>query len=215
LLALHGRTSKPVTPQPSRARSRPPAAPATPRAEHEHLRRRHRPRGRHLHRGKGGQELGRPAASHCSRDRSPATRAVYRLRACDPRDRLHRERDYAALRQPLDSLRVGQRLQESDQDLPSRRRATSSATASAPSRPRPCPTRRRRRSARPPLVAASGTRRPHRRRARRAPRSRWARGLADELRDERDPTLAGGGLLRHPDPHAAGMLFPGGDTPYA
>ena len=33
-----------------------------------------------------------------------------------------------------------------------------------------------------------------------------------ELRNERDPALAGRGLLRHPDPHAAKMLFPGADA---
>src|SRR6185503_6603200 len=40
---------------------------------------------------------------------------VHGLRACDARDRLHRERDDAACRQALDALRVGERGEEADQ----------------------------------------------------------------------------------------------------
>src|SRR5262249_25134380 len=42
---------------------------------------------------------------------------VHRLRACDPRDRLERERVHAGRGEALDARKVGERLQERDQYL--------------------------------------------------------------------------------------------------
>ena len=86
-----------------------------PGAEHEDARRRDRPRRGHHHREQLRAAIRRQQHGLVPGDGRLRRQRVHRLRARDPRDRLHRERDDAALAQPRDPVEVGQRLEEADE----------------------------------------------------------------------------------------------------
>ena len=71
----------------------------------------------HQHREEAGEMLGREQRRLVAADRRLRRERVHRLRARDARDRLHRERDDAARREPLDALAVGERIEIGDQQL--------------------------------------------------------------------------------------------------
>ena len=190
-------------------------------AQHEHLRRRDRAGGGHQHRVEAAHLLGAEQRGAVAGDVALRGQRVHRLRARDPRDRLHRERGRPGIGQRARGLRAGQRREEADQDRagaeaggsPRRRAARSS-------RPRRRPTPRK--IERPPAPDAQrvprSARRPARRRrpaaGRRRPR-RSGRGrrdlgpqLADDLRHERNPVLSRRGLLRNTDPHMRAGTYP-------
>ena len=77
-------------------------------AEHEDARRRDRPGRGHQHREELRAPVGAEQHALVAGDRRLRGERVHRLRARDPGHRLHRERDDAALAQPLDALGVGQ-----------------------------------------------------------------------------------------------------------
>src|SRR5262245_47605659 len=177
-------------------------------ADHEHLGRRDRAGGGHQHwkelrariGGQGGGLV--PGNGRLGRHR------IHRLRACDPRDRLHRERHDSALAEAIDALDVRQGLQEADQDL-------------AVSKPRRLLGRGR-------LHLGDGVRRVrlvHQRcagffivrvrKARRLAGSSFdshleaaSREPLDGFGNERHPALAGSRLPRDPDLHSHATLKP-------
>ena len=89
--------------EPSRRRDRLQAGDAG--AEHEHLRGRDRPGRGHQEREEPRQAVGRSDDRLVARDRALGRERVHRLRPRDPGDRLHRERDDAALGESLDAGR--------------------------------------------------------------------------------------------------------------
>ena len=102
--------------EPARGRDRLQARDAC--ADDEHLRRRDRARRGHEHREEAGEMLGREERGLVAADRRLRRERVHRLRACDARDRLHRERGHAARREALDAGRVAERVEEPDEQLP-------------------------------------------------------------------------------------------------
>ena len=195
--------------EPPRGRDR--LQPGDARPQHEHARggdragRRHQQR-EHLRAPVGGEQHRLVAG-----DRRLRRERIHRLRARDPRDRLHREGDDAPLAQALDALRVARAA-----------RGSRSGRCRAPAR------RPRRRS---------GGRRGRQRRTRDgAPRAELGarrrvrlvgesgcgagaaldhdleageRSAADRLRGERHPVLAGRCLAGHEDSHSARNLREG------
>ena len=93
--------------QPPRGRDRLQAGHAG--AEDEHLRRGHGAGGRHQEREELLQPVGGEQRRLVARHRALRGERVHRLSARDARDRLHRERDDAAAREPLDAGRVRER----------------------------------------------------------------------------------------------------------
>ena len=102
--------------EPSRRRDRLQARDA--RADHERTDRCDRPRGRHQHREELRDAVGGEENRLVAGDRGLRRERIHRLRARDSRDRLHGERDHAGLAQLRDPLRVGERLEEPDEDRP-------------------------------------------------------------------------------------------------
>ena len=85
-------------------------------AEHEHLGRRDRAGGGHQHRVEAAHLLGAEQRRLVAGDVALRGQRVHRLRARDPRDRLHRERGRLRVGERARRLRAGQRREEADQD---------------------------------------------------------------------------------------------------
>ena len=134
-------------------------------AEHEHLRGRDRARGGHQHRVEARRVLGAEQRRLVAGDVRLRRQRVHRLRAADPRDRLHRERRDLRVGERARRLGRRQRREEADQeravaelaDLLARRRRDLDDDVGAP--------RVADLSPRPPRTARRGSARPRPRRA--------------------------------------------------
>ena len=105
--------------------------PGDARADDERAHRRDRAGGGHEHGKEPRHAVGGEDDGLVSGDGRLRRERVHRLRARDPRDRLHRERDDAALAQAGDPRLIRQRLEEADDDgarRRSRRRARRTAS---------------------------------------------------------------------------------------
>ena len=170
------------------------------RADDEDFRGRDRARGRRQHREEFWKRGGREKHGFVAGDRCLRRKRVHRLRACDTRDRVHRERGHASPRELAHQTVVCQRRQERDQDG-----GLAQSRELLVGRPRhfddqlgiPCIADRPARLG----VHAIG-------------KARCLAGAAldddfvpalgettDRLRDEGDPPLAGRGLPHDTDPH--------------
>ena len=103
-------------PQPARRGDRLEAG--DPGTHDEHLCRRDGARGGHQHREQLLQAVGRQERRLVAGDGALRRQRVHRLRPGDARNRLHGEADDASLREPLDPVRIGQRLEKADQHRP-------------------------------------------------------------------------------------------------
>jgi hypothetical protein len=174
-------------------------------AEDEHARRADRARRGHEHREEPLQ-LGRGDQRRLvARDVRLRGERVHRLRAGDPRDRLHRQRGHPAVGEGLRGLGRGPRGEEADEhaagaqarDLGRRRRGDLRDDVGAP-----------RVAERRPRLGEELVGQQRARARAGLDGDRVARGdeLAHDVRDERDAALAGRGLGGDADLHAAGNL---------